>query len=62
MNKPITAQQLKQRFEAVKNEPLPEGLEVTCICGKCDLDINFTDEDFEEMARIINGSSQEKTP
>lgn len=58
----VTAQELKERFEANKNEPLPEGLVITCICGKCDVSkVELSDADYEEMAQIINGESQTKT-
>lgn len=54
----VTAQELKERFEEAKKHPLPPTLKVTCICGNCDTNIELMDEDYEEMARILNGEPQ----
>lgn len=61
--KKVTAQELKERFEEAKKQPLPEGIVVTCTCGKHDVNkLEFSDEDYEEMARIVNGESPKETP
>jgi hypothetical protein len=60
MNKTVTTQELKEQFEKNKNKPLPSGVRATCICGKHDVSkvVELSDEDYEEMARIINGEDE----
>lgn len=53
----VTAEEIKQRFENAKNQPLDPNLRFTCACGKHAPDVQLTDKDYQEIADILNGES-----
>lgn len=54
----VTAEDVKKRFEDAAKQPRDPNLRVTCICGKYHAeDVKLTDEDYQEIANILNGKS-----
>jgi len=49
----ITLEELKKRIRDAEKEPLPEGLKIMCICGEIHDRTIMTDEEIEDMWRIV---------
>ena len=49
-----TFEEFKTRIRTAEKEPLPEGVEIRCICGEHLPRIILTDEEIEDLWRIVN--------
>lgn len=58
---PVSIEQLKTWFEHMSKQPKDPNLKLTCLCGKCDLEVNLTDEHYKLMADIINSAETPMT-
>jgi len=53
----VTAEEIKQRFEALSKQPRDPNITFTCACGKHAPEVQLTDKDYQEIADILNGES-----